>query len=304
MRKDTYRFFLYRINKEYRNDLFTRQGDVSDDEWMQRFLTEIACSRFDFHKETRKAVYTWAIRNYQKLDNEFSAFVLARSQRQTHGTIVTEDSLTTGDSVSNPPTADTIILLAYWPRHIVVVENRAGMTTGETWLRNFHAIIDGAKHGLEIPVFPHLEPILRQGSIQEHLSRLDKVFRFRLRLRLPNPELNRWSRRVYDEMVEGHLSEYLQEFVSPTGINVEEGSRAHSSAAMAESGYRDGPVSIEGEDGGHPVSIEDGREAIRGRIDQLHSLIRGLETNANSGPLTRALDTIRQEIARLFPHED
>ncbi len=304
MNKDTFKFFLYRLNKEYRTDLFTRATTTeTDDDWIERYFTELACSRFDLQKETRRAVYTWAVRNYQRLDSDFSSFVLARSQHQRRSTIVTDDSLTQGDSVAHPPPADTIILLVYWPRHIVVVENRSGMTTGETWLRNFHAILDASKNDLQIPVAPRLEPIPLQGSLQQHLRSLDRVFRFRLRLKIPNPELSRWAKRVYDEMIEGHLTEYLQEFVSPEGVNVAEGSRAHSSAAMAESGYKEGPVTIDGEQDGNPVTIEEGKSAIRGKIDQLHSLIRGLETNATGTNLPRALGMIRDEVDRLFPHE-
>jgi len=304
MTKDTFKFFLYRLNKEYRTDLFTRATITeTDDDWIERYFTELACSRFDLQKETPSAVYTWAVRNYQRLDAEFSSFVLARSQHQRRSTMVTDDSLTQGDSVAHPPPADTIILLVYWPRHIVVVENRSGMTTGETWLRNFHAILHASKNELQIPVAPRLEPIPLQGSLQHHLWTLDRVFRFRLRLKLPNPELSPWAARVYEDMIEGHLTEYLQEFVSPRGINVAEGSRAHSSAAMAESGYKEGPVTIDGERDGSPVSIEEGKSAICGKIDQLHSLIRGLETNATGTNLPRALCMIREEIDRLFPHE-
>ncbi len=285
-------------------DLFTRQTTTeTDDEWLEQYFTELACSRFDLQKETKRAVYTWAVRNYQRLDDQFASLVLARSQHQQRSTIVTNDSLTEGDSVANPPPADTIVLLVYWPRHIVIVENRSGMTTGETWLGNFHALLDASKNILQIPVAPRLEPIASQGSIQHHLRSLDKVFRFRLRLKLPNPELSRWAELVYNEMIEGHLTEYLQEFISPTGVNVDEGSKAHSSAAMAESGYKEGAVSIDGEKDGCPVSITGGMSAISGKIDQLHSLIRGLEANATGTNLPRALDIIRQEVNRLFPHE-
>lgn len=305
MPKDTFKFFLYRLNKEYRTDLFTsNKYDKDDDQWMELYLKTIACSKFDFHKKTRKAVYTWAIRNYMRISSDFSSLVLARSQEQRESTIVTDDSLTTGASVSNPPPADTIILLIYWPRHIAVVENHSGMTTGETWLRNFHSIVEAARHNLEFPVAPRLDPIPLQGTLQQHLKDLDKVFRFRLRLKLPNPELNRWAKRVYEEMIEGNLTEYLQEFISPGGVNVAKGSKAHSSAAMAEYGYKEGPVTIDGEKDNRPVSIEEGKSAIRGKIDQLHSLVRGLETNAIGKNLPKALETIKVEIDRLFPNED
>lgn len=304
MTKDTFKFFLYRLNKEYRSDLFIRQTTTeTDDDWIQQYFTELACSRHDLQKQTRRAVYTWAVRNYQRLNTEFSCFVLARSQDQWRSTIVTSDSLTEGNSVAHPPPADTIILLIYWPRHIVVVENRSGMTTGETWLSNFHALLDASKNELLIPVAPRLEPIPMRGTLHQHLCSMDRVFRFRIRLKLPNPELSRWAKRVYDEMIEGNLTEYLQEYVSRTGVNVTEGSRAHSSVAMAELGYKEGAVSIEGEKDGVSVSIEAGKTAIRGKIDQIHSLIRGLEANATGANLPRALDTIRQEIDRLFPHE-
>lgn len=208
-----------------------------------------------------------------------------------------------GASVSSPPPAETIVLLIMWSRHIVAVENRAGMTTGETWLRNLDNIIERAKINLDIPVVPALEPIPLRGTIVSQLSSFDRVYRFRVRLKLPNPELNRWARHIYDEMVEQDLSEYLQEFVSPNGIRKDEVSKAYSSAALAELGYKDGGVQIDGEKDGRRVQLYEGKAAIAGRIDQLRSLIRGLSTNATGVQLPRALTQIEEEINRLFPHE-
>lgn len=303
MQRDTFNFFLYRLNKEYRYDLFSSR-DVdgrTNDEWLGEYLATVCNREYDFRKETRRAVYTWSLRNYQNLDNDFSSVVLARSQLQKISTIVTDDSLTVGDSISNPPPADTIILLIYWKRHIVIVENRAGMTTGETWLRNFHAIIENAKAYTSIPVAPRLEPISVRGTILEHLRTLDKVFRFRVRLKLPNPELSKWSKQIYDEMIEQRLTEYLQEFLSPTGIRVDEQSKAFSSGALAELGYKQGGVQIEGQKNGETVLIDEGRTAAKGKIEQLRSLIRGIETNATSKQLTNALVRIESEVNRLFP---
>jgi hypothetical protein len=306
MQRDTFNFFLYRLNKELRQDLFSSRETAgrSDDEWMAEFLNTVCSRDYDFKKETRRAIYTWSLRNFQDLEGGFSSVVLARSQLQKTSTIVTDDSLTVGESVSNPPPADTIIMLIFWQRHIVIVENRSGMTTGETWLRNFHAIIDNAKTYISIPVAPRLEPIPIRGTILEHLKNFDKVFRFRVRLKLPNPELNRWSKRIYDEMIEQSLTEYLQEFFSPNGIRVDEKSKAYSSGALAELGYKEGGVQIEGQKDGELIIVDEGRTAIKGKIDQLRSLIRGLETNASGKQLKKALLRIENEVNRLFPYEN
>lgn len=303
MQKDTFKFFLYRLNKEYRQDLFSSReiSNRTDDEWLTDFLSTVCNRDYDFKKETRNAIYTWSLRNFLNLSEDFSSVILARSQLQKTSTIVTDNSLTVGDSVSNPPPADTIVLIIWWTRHIVIVENRAGMTTGETWLRNFHAIIENAKPFISIPIAPKLEPIPIKGTILEHLKNLDKVFRFRVRLKLPNPELNRWAKQIYDEMIEQHLTEYLQEFISPNGIRVDEASKAYSSGSLAELGYKEGGIQIEGEKNGDSVQIDEGRTAIKGKIDQLRSLIRGLETNATSKQLTNALVRIESEVNRLFP---
>lgn len=306
MHHDTFNFFLYRLNKEYRQDLFSSRelSNRQDNEWLRDYFKAISNHDFDFKKETRRAVYTWSLRNYQDLSEDFSSIVLARSQLQKTSTIVTDNSLTVGNSISNPPPADTIILLIWWQRHIVVVENRSGMTTGETWLRNLHAIIDNAKIQIPIPVAPRLEPIPVKGSILQHLRTLDRVYRFRVRLKLPNPELNRWAERIYNEMVHEQLTEYLQEFISPTGVKVDDTSKAYSSGALAELGYKEGGILIEGEKNGKSVTIDEGKTAIKGRADQLRSLVRGLETNASSKQLQNALVTIEEEINRLFPNED
>jgi len=305
MNKDTFKFFLYRLNKELRTDLFRGFGRLKkpDDDWLEEYLQTICIDQFDFTKITKKSVYTWALRNYMRLSEEFSSLVLARSTVQRSSTIVTSNSLSSGESVSTPPPADTIILLIYWPRHIVVVENRSGMTTGETWLRNFHKIIENAKIKVSVPIAPRLEPIPLKGTILLHLKELDRVFRLRIRLTLPNPELNRWAQRIYDEMIEERLDTYLQEFISSEGIRVDENSKAYSSASLAELGYREGGVQIDGQKNGSSVQIDEGKMAIRGKIDQLRSLIRGLETNAGGKQLPNALNQIQHEINRLFPDE-
>jgi len=305
MNKDTFKFFLYRLNKEFRSDLFCGfdRPPKKDDEWIEEYLQTVSSESFDYTKKNKKSVYTWAIRNYNRLSEDYSSLVLAKSTIQRASTIVTKDSLSTGESVSSPPPADTIILLIYWPRHIVVVENRSGMTTGETWLRNFHKIIERAMVKIQVPIAPRMEPIPIKGTILDHLRELDRVFRLKIRLSLPNPELNRWSKKIYNEMIEEKLETYLQEFISNKGIRVEEGSKAHSSAALAELGYREGGVQIDGQKDGKPVHYDEGKTAIRGRIDQLHSLIRGIETNAGGKQLPNALKQIKEEIDRLFPNE-
>lgn len=305
MNNDTFKFFLYRLNKELRSDLF-RGFDYpnrSDDECIEEYLQTVCSESFDFTKKTKKSVYTWAIRNYARLNDEFSSLVLAKSTVQRESTIVTSNSLSSGESVSSPPPADTIIVLIYWPRHIVVVENRSGMTTGETWLRYFHKIIEMAKIKVQVPIAPRLEPIPIKGSILHHLKELDRVFRLRIKLTLPNPELNRWAQRIYDEMIEEKLDTYLQEFISANGMRVDENSKAYSSASLAELGYREGSVQIDGQKNGKPVVYDEGKTAIRGKINQLHSLIRGLQTNAGGKQLQNALMQIKDEIDRLFPDE-
>ena len=65
-------------------------------------------------------------------------------------------------------------------------------------------------------------------------------------------------------MIKENLTEYLQEFISPTGIKVDESSKAYSSAALAELGYKDGVVLIDGEKDGKPIQIDEGKTAIKG----------------------------------------
>lgn len=175
--RDTYRFFLYRLNKDYREDLFSRReaGDKTDDDWIEDFLQEVCNSDFDYTKVTSRATCTWSLRCYQRLSNNFSCITLAKSQRSRTATIVTDNSVTIGSSVSSPPPAETIVLLIMWSRHIVAVENRAGMTTGETWLRNFDNIVQNAKIRIDIPVAPTLEPIPLRGTIVTRLSGFDRI---------------------------------------------------------------------------------------------------------------------------------
>jgi hypothetical protein len=265
----------------------------TDDQWIKEFLQEVCNSNYDYTKKTSRAVYTWSLRGYRDLNEDFSCIILAKSQRSVDTTIVTDDSVMLGTSVSSPPPAETIVLLIMWSRHIVAVENRSGMTTGETWLRNFENIIQNAKVQLSIPVAPSLEPIPLRNTILSHLSSFDKIYKFRVRLKLPNPELNRWARHIYDEMIDQQLSEYLQEFVSPAGIRKDENSKAYSSAALAELGYKEGGVQIDGERDGSRMQLYEGRSAISGRVDQLRSFVRGLATNATGVHLPGSAPPLR-----------
>lgn len=305
MNKDVFRFFLYRTNKEFRYDLFSSRDKLigNHDAILQEYLSSVANSRFDVINETKKSIYSWAIRNHSFLNDEFSSIVLARSQILKEATIVTSDSLSQGESKSDPHPADTIVIIFYWPRHLAIVENRSGMTTGETWLRYYHHIIDNAKTAIDLPVVPRLEPIPLKGSIRDHLKKFDKIFRLRLKLSLPNPEMNRAAKLIYDEMLESNISEYIQEFYSPEGVSVKEGTRIDQSAAMAELGYKQGPVKIDGEKDGKPTTIDEGKTAIKGKVEQLKSFIRGLETNAKGKNYQEGLSVLKEEVERLFPGE-
>ena len=101
MNKDTFKFFLYRLNKELRGDLFSGYDRPRrhDDEWLEEYLTKLCSAKFDFEKKTKKSIYTWAVRNYIRITEDFSSLVLARSTNQRESTIVTSNSLSKGDSV-------------------------------------------------------------------------------------------------------------------------------------------------------------------------------------------------------------
>ena len=65
MNKDTFKFFLYRLNKELRTDLYCGfdRPQKRDDDWLEEFLETICSDQFDFTKKTKKSVYTWAVRS-------------------------------------------------------------------------------------------------------------------------------------------------------------------------------------------------------------------------------------------------
>jgi len=285
-RTDCFSFFLYRLNKIVRTDLFAhRQGAIyseSDDIDIKSYLSRVCVEAFDVENQTRRTLYRWSLRGFVDLSEEYSYITLARSEVERETSIVTSDRIVLGNSVANPPSAETIGMLIFWPRHLVVVENHSGMTTGETWLKYFDKIMQNALYNLDSRVVPTLEAIPVRGSILRHFELFDKVYRFKVKVRLPNPDLNRWARLLHSEMLENRIQEYLQDMYSPVGLKVDEDSRAHSTAAMAELGYKSGGARIVGEKDGHQVDVEEGKNAIKGRIDNLRSLIRGLGTNARS----------------------
>jgi len=304
MNRDIFNFFIYRINKEFRYDLFSPREQLvkNHDDILKNYLKSICIDKFDIKNETKNAKYSWSLRRFIEIDEQTTSIVLAKSELSKDAFIVTNRDLTTGITESSPAPAQVIAILFFWERHLAIVENRSGMATG---VKHYHKIVDNSKSILNTPVIPRLEPVPLQGSIREHLKKFDVVHRLRLKVRLPNPELSRVAKNIYNNMLSANIAEYLQEFGSPDGLKIEDGNLIDQAVSLAESGYKDGGVKIDGEKNGKPVSVDEGKYAIKGKIAQILALIRGIDINSrNNKALKDSLLLIRAEVNRLFPNEE
>src|SRR5690606_17840606 len=124
-----------------------------------------------------------------------------------------------------------------------------------------------------------LEPISGNNHIVVLLLSFDKLFRMRLTLRIPNPELNRYTKDLYDDLVESGIREFTQDMKNPNGISQHQNSRAFASAVLAEQGYKEGEVLFEGLKDESVLTLRSGLDAVRGGVRGLRDFIRGMSVN-------------------------
>jgi hypothetical protein len=305
MKNDDFRFLVYRLNKVFRNDLFAKPADpnISDDEYLRMLLKEVAQDKYDHMQTTQNNIYKWSIRLFADIDSTFSSFVLAKSHINTRSEIVLPNTIEFGETELYPPPADLIHLLIFWPRHLVIVENRSSMVTGETWLNNMNKLLIKSLEIHSLPISFELEPYPEEHSIVKHLDAMDLLIKFRVKLRLPNPDLSEIARDLYNEMRAEGIQEYSQEFYNPKGLNKNAKTRVRKSAAMAELGYKHGPARIEGYKNGKKTTIDEGKIARKGIIPEAKGAVQNLHKNLGSSLTKNAIKKLVEYISKELKNE-
>lgn len=146
--------------------------------------------------------YKYSVREFVEYDapgltaSPIIGITLARSVLQQQGPIVTEDAIVTGTSTPDPPIATTTQILFFMERHIAAVAYNSSLMDSQMWRASLHDIFDGAALTLDFRSNVRIEPIPQDSEVLETFRSFSLLTRLRVYLKLPNPELSRFTRNL------------------------------------------------------------------------------------------------------------
>jgi len=231
--------------------------------------------------------------------SETVGVTLARSLITRSGQTVTDHSIEEARSELSPPSADTIHLLFYMARHLTIIEYNSIIMSSQQWIAAFHSILDASARLLEFQSVIRLEPVPKEARILSAFRSFQTLTRLRVKLRIPNPELDRRTERLRRELVSGEIREYIQDMRNPRGLSQSDENLPFATAAMAQAGYKEGEVVMSGYRNGKRTTLRTGTRAARGRIEGLKDFVRGMATNARSKETRTAIASILEEVDRI-----
>lgn len=303
-------FSLFRINIVDAEDLFSVGIDqrLRGDADLIKVFKLSTSNEMDQLQETRSAIFKWSLREYLDLTElgdgrQLIHLVLARSLLEKDGLIVTDEGISSGTSSSYPPLASAAVVLVDLSRHLVAVEH-TGDLSQTAWKEFIEKILNTSSLHLGKMSYLSLEPVPEQNGIVGLFLSFDKVTRMKLTLRIPNPELNRYTRELYDDLVKSNLREITQDMKNPNGMSKATDARPYASAVLAEQGYKVGDVYIAGFKGEDYEEANSGTDAVRGNIKSLRDFIRGLSSNLKTKEAKQAIKSVFDEIDRIHPEID
>ncbi|AEJ00425.1 hypothetical protein Nit79A3_0546 [Nitrosomonas sp. Is79A3] len=303
-------FHLFRLNIEDTIDLFTEKtiARIRTNADISAVLKMATEQEQDQIQKTRSAVFKWSVREYRDLseinsDRPLLYIVLARSVLERDGAIVTDDGMSTGTSSLNPPLASTAVCLFDLARHLVAVEH-TGELAPTAWKDFFERVLATAANRLELWSKISLEPIPEQNGIVGLFRSFERLTRMRVTLRIPNPELNRYTKLLYEDLANSGIREMTQDMKNPNGLSKAEEARPFASAVLAEQGYKKGDVQFEGLRNGSFEQTSSGSSAARGNVRGLRDYVRGMHATAKSKETQNVLVAIAAEIDRIHPIPD
>jgi hypothetical protein len=131
-----------------------------------------------------------------------------------------------------------------------------------------------------------------------------KVTRVKVHLKLPNPDMSRLTRELKEKLEEDCIQEIKQDMYNPNGLSKKEGGLPLSSIAMAEQGYKKGPVIIEGVSDNGFEKIETGKDTAKGSLVGLKTFLRGLRVNVRTKEGNGLLEAIESELEKIIDNEN
>ena len=302
-------FDLFRLNIVDIDDLF--YSDISlrlrGDFQLLEVIEQSCLSNADLEQTTKNAKFKWSLRHYNNYQDyfenrKFVSVVLARSILEKDGLIVTEEGISSGSSSSYPPLASTIVIFFDIKRHLVAVEH-SGELVQTAWKDFIEQILERTSRALNKTSRIELEPVPEKHEIISLFKSFDKVTRIKATLRIPNPELTRYTESLFEDLKNSDVREYTQDMKNPSGLSKSESARPFATAILAQQGYKKGDVYFEGFRNDTFEKVTSGATASKGSIKSLKDFVRGMNVNARSKETKNVLQEIANEIDKIHPVE-
>lgn len=293
MAKKYFEILCYRLNVAdpepgLFDDHFARM--TGDDAKITSVLKSSTDPKYRYVTRGEKADYAWDVREFVRYGtSDIYGLTLARSLLRKQGKVVEASGITDGESSPNPPLAETIDIFFFMQRHMVAVEHLSSITGSETWRNILQETFVRAAWDNKLIGKIELEPVPQDEEIVNAFNSFSRLTRLRVDLRLPNPELNRFSKYLYDQMEDSGIKEYLQDMKSISGLNKKEGAIPRASVEIAQAGYKRGTIRLEGYRSGRFEKIIVGAEAARGTINIPREEIKDIKKMPTS---THSLDVV------------
>lgn len=305
MGRRDFNFDLYRLTVLDDESLFEFMGDFmrSDVEIVK--VIKAAChAKWDKKQVARKATYLWGLRNFVELRSQVAGancfmVSLIKATLERDGVVVTAETIQQGTSAANPPLAEVAHLIFYMKRHLVAVERKSTITEDEGWLAGFHGLLRPVSNSLKYRSNIILHPKPMKSDILKSFLSFDRLTRLRVQLLLPNPDLTRLTRKLFQELQEGGIRTYLADMRNPGGLSQKELTLPHAAAAMAEDGYKEGDVLLEGFRGGKRETIKTGKRPARGLVEGAKEFVDELGSLSTTVQGEMFTDAVLEEIERL-----
>jgi len=309
MAKRQFEFELYRLNVVTGERLLFEQHlkPFADDNDILRTFQQATQPGLDETISGKRATYEWALRDFVDFKSDLGeslkivGVTLARSITEKEGFVVTDEGIVSGSSEPDPPLAETVHLFVYIRRHLLVVERVSSIMASRRWLYSLQDMLKKSAEKLGYSTWMEFEPVPKKEEIYETFMSFSRLMRLRVRLRLPNPELSRFAERLFNEMRDGGIQEYLQDMRNTKGLNLQPGRLPRASVEIAQAGYKSGPVRLEGLREDRRTSVDVGTKATRGNIAGFRDFVRGMGKNAKSKEAQTMVNALIEEIDRIAP---
>jgi len=303
-----FNFEVYRINLvQAEPGLFEEMNQpISSDQDITTIVKHAVTPDYKALFSGPKNTFEWVLRDFFSLfpesetSGEFYQLTIAKSVVETSGEIVTDSGIESGVSEAEPPLADTCRLFFYMKRHLLVIEKRSAITNSR-WRSALEFILKHAAQDLQYSGWMEFEPVPRYEEIIEAFHSFERLTRLRVILRLPNPELSRYSESLFNQMEASSIREYFQEMKNPRGLSTEKGKLPHATTEIAAAGYKKGEVTFEGHRQGRRDVVKTGNAAAQGTVNELRDYVRGLKDMAKTKEGQRVTSAIIAEIDRIAP---